>query len=75
MCFASSSSSSTEALVEQLNKNNATLSVEKTAGTVSDKKTTKRTVSSLRVPLTNKTDTEGTGTTTTDVTEGLNIPV
>lgn len=76
MCLAksSSSSASTTKLVEQLNKSNALLSNEKTAATTSEKTSTKRTVSSLRVPL--KTNTGTTGVNTTDdTTTGLNIPV
>ena len=81
MCFFSSAKSSggasTAAVVEQLNKqNNTLLSSEKVARTMNDKTTQKRTVSSLRVPMKNKTTSGTTGVNTTDTTTtGLNIPV
>lgn len=64
-----------ETMKKQLNKNNAVLSNEKTASTTGEKTSTKRTVSSLRVPLKNATDTSTTGVNTVDTTTGLNIPV
>ena len=75
MCMSSSSSSSSAELIEQLNKSNAVLSTEKTAGATSEKTSTKRTVSSLRVPLANTTDTSTTGVNTNDTSTGLNITV
>lgn len=64
-----------ETMKKQLNKNNAVLSNEKTASTTGEKTSKKRTVSSLRVPLKNATDTSTTGVNTVDTTTGLNIPV
>lgn len=64
-----------ETMKKQLNKNNAVLSNEKTASTTGEKTSTKRTVSFLRVPLKNATDTSTTGVNTVDTTTGLNIPV
>ena len=70
--YSSSSSTTTEELLE---KTNAVLSTEKTASTVAEKTSTKRTVSSLRVPLANTTDTSTTGVNTDDTLTGLNITV
>lgn len=64
-----------EVMKEQLNKNNAVLSNEKTASTTGEKSSTKRTINSLRVPFKNMTDTSTTGVNTADTTTGLNIPV
>lgn len=64
-----------EVMKEQLNKNNAVLSNEKTASTTGEKTGTKRTINSLRVPLKGKNNTSTTGINTTDTTTGLNIPV
>ena len=64
-----------ETMKKQLNNNNAVLSNEKTASTTGEKTSKKRTVSSLRVPLKNATDTSTTGVNTVDTTTGLNIPV
>lgn len=77
MCFSKPSipSISTTSVTEQLNKNNATLSNEKVAGTTTEKKTNKRTVSSLRVPLDKTTNTSNVGANTTGTATGLNIPV
>lgn len=62
-------------LQEQLNKNNVLLSNQEVARTTGEKTTPKRTISSLRVPMKNKT-TEGIiGVNTTDTITGLNIPV
>ena len=67
-------SSQVNTIKEQLNKNNVTLSNSEVARTAGEKTSTKRTVSSLRVPMKNKT--EGTvGANTADTTTGLNIPV
>jgi hypothetical protein len=78
MCFSKPSTNTTattQAITEQLNKSNAVLSNEKVASTTGEKSNTKRTVSSLRVPLKNTTNTSTTGVNTTDTTSGLNIPV
>lgn len=64
-----------EVMKEQLNKNNAVLSNERTASTTGEKTSTKRTINSLRVPFKNTTDTSTTGVNTADTTTGLNIPV
>lgn len=78
MCFSKpsvSTTATTQAITEQLNKSNALLSNEKVASTTGEKSSTKRTVSSLRVPLKNTTNTSTTGVNTTDTASGLNIPV
>lgn len=79
MCVPETPTINTQAIVEaqreQLNKNNVTLSNEKTASTTGEKTNTKRTVSSLRVPLQNTTNTSSTGLNTTNTATGLNIPV
>lgn len=64
-----------EQLKEQLNKNNVLLSNSEVARTTGEKTVTKRTVSSLRVPMKNQTNTGATGVNTADTTTGLNIPV
>lgn len=64
-----------EVMKEQLNKNNAVLSNERTASTTGEKTSTKRTINSLRVPFKNTTDTSTTGVNTAETTTGLNIPV
>lgn len=64
-----------EVMKEQLNKNNAVLSNERTASTTGEKTSTKRTINFLRVPFKNTTDTSTTGVNTADTTTGLNIPV
>lgn len=64
-----------EVMKEQLNKNNAVLSNERTASTTGEKTSTKRTINSLRVPFKNTTDTSTTGVNTADTTTGLNVPV
>lgn len=64
-----------EQLKEQLNKNNVLLSNSEVAKTTGEKTRTKRTVSSLRVPMKNQTNTGATGVNTADTTTGLNIPV
>lgn len=64
-----------EQLKEQLNKNNVLLSNSEVAKTTGEKTGTKRTVSSLRVPMKNQTNTGATGVNTADTTTGLNIPV
>lgn len=60
---------------EQLNKSNALLSNAEAAKTTGEKTGNKRTVSSLRVPMKNQTNTGATGVNTADTTTGLNIPV
>lgn len=60
---------------EQLNKNNVLLSNSEVARTTGEKTGNKRTVSSLRVPTKNQTNTGATGVNTADTTTGLNIPV
>lgn len=60
---------------EQLNKNNVLLSNSEVARTTGEKTGNKRTVSSLRVPMRNQTNTGATGVNTADTTTGLNIPV
>jgi hypothetical protein len=70
-----SAAAQTAAITEQLNKSNALLSNEKVAATVGEKRTKKRTVSSLRVPVKNQ-ESNTTGVNTTDMAAaGLNIPV
>ena len=64
-----------EQLKEQLNKNNVLLSNSEVARTTGEKTGNKRTVSSLRVPMRNQTNTGATGVNTADTTTGLNIPV
>lgn len=64
-----------EQLKEQLNKNNVLLSNSEVARTTGEKTGNKRTVSSLRVPMKNQTNTGATGVNTADTTTGLNIPV
>ena len=64
-----------EQLKEQLNKNNVLLSNSEVARTTGEKAGNKRTVSSLRVPMRNQTNTGATGVNTADTTTGLNIPV
>lgn len=64
-----------EVMKEQLNKNNAVLSNERTASTTGEKTSAKRTINSLRVPFKGLTNTSTTGVNTTDTTTGLNIPV
>ena len=64
-----------EQLKEQLNKNNVLLSNSEVARTTGEKTRNKRTVSSLRVPMKNQTNTGATGVNTADTTTGLNIPV
>ena len=76
MCFSTPSiPAPAQNITEQLNKGNATLSNEKVAGTTTEKKANKRTVSSLRIPLDRTTKTTNTGVNTADTTTGLNIPV
>ncbi len=75
MCFSSPSIGSTDALTEQLNKNNVLLSNEKVASKTGEKEGKKRTVSSLRIPLKKTTDVSSTGANTSDTTTGLNIPI
>ena len=60
---------------EQLNKSHALLSNAEAAKTTGEKTGNKRTVSSLRVPMKNQTNTGATGVNTADTTTGLNIPV
>lgn len=64
-----------EQLKEQLNKNNVLLSNSEVTRTTGEKTGNKRTVSSLRVPMKNQTNTGATGVNTADTTTGLNIPV
>lgn len=64
-----------EAIKEQLNKNNVLLSNQEVARTTGEKTSNKRTVSSLRVPMKNKTAEGTVGVNTADTTTGLNIPV
>ena len=64
-----------EQLKEQLNKNNVLLSNSEVARTTGEKTGNKRTVSSLRVPMKNQTNTGATGVNTAYTTTGLNIPV
>lgn len=59
---------------EQLNKGNATLSNEKVAQAAEEKKSTKRNISSLRVPM-KSNDTSTVGVNTNETATGLNIPV
>lgn len=66
---------STPPISEQLNKSNALLSNEEVAHTVGEKKSNKRTVTSLRVPVKNQSKTGAIGISTDDTTTGLNIPV
>ena len=61
-------------LKEQLNKSNAILSNEKVAQTTGEKKSNKRTVSSLRIPI-KASESSIIGVNTADTTTGLNIPV
>ena len=65
---------STANITEQLNKGNALLSNEKVTSTTGEKKTKKRTVSSLRVPI-KSTNTSTVGANTNETATGLNIPV
>lgn len=79
MCVPKPDSSSSmlqqKLMEEQMAKANAKLSNEKTADSTGEKKGTKRTVTSLRVPVKEKTDTGSTGMNTSDTTAGLNIPI
>lgn len=72
MCFSQPSMPDPS---EQLKKSNAVLQNEQVAGTTTEKKSNKRTVSSLRIPLDKTNKTTNTGINTTDTTTGLNIPV
>ena len=63
-----------EQLKEQLNKNNVLLSNSEVARTAGEKTTTKRKISSLRVPMKN-TSAENVGVNQAETTTGLNIPV
>lgn len=75
MCFSQPKVNS-NSITEQLNKNNAVLSNEKTAKTTTEKTGNKRTMTSLRVPIKKSNNTTNTGMNTTDTTAtGLNIPV
>lgn len=62
-----------EQMKEQLNKSNVLLSNSEVARTAGEKVSNRRTVSSLRVPMKNKTG--NTGINTAETTTGLNIPV
>lgn len=62
-------------LKEQLNKSNALLSNSEIARTTAEKKSNKRTVSSLRVPMKQATNEGTVGVNTADTITGLNIPV
>ena len=63
----------TTKIKEQLNKNNVLFSNQEVAKGTGEKTGNKRTVSSLRVPMKNKTG--ATGINTAETTSGLNIPV